>query len=103
MAGMSGMAGMASMAAFMVLVTMLSGGFVAGLKAGHAFNSFPLMAGKWEIGNMRSGQNDRGLALVRLDRLAASGGLEQTLRAGDATVALQLPAWADFELPEAEA
>ena len=63
----------------------------------------PLMAGKWEIGNMRSGQNDRGLALVRLDRLAASGGLEQTLRAGDATVALQLPAWADFELPEAEA
>ena len=61
------------------------------------------MAGKREIGNMRSGRNDRGLALVRLDRLAASGGLEQTLRAGDATVALQLPAWADFELPEAEA
>lgn len=45
--GVSRVAGMASMAAFMVLVTMLSGGFVAGLKAGHAFNSFPLMAGKW--------------------------------------------------------
>ena len=27
-------------------VTVLSGGFVAGLKAGHAFNTFPLMAGK---------------------------------------------------------
>ena len=27
--------------------TLLSGGFVAGLKAGHAFNTFPLMAGQW--------------------------------------------------------
>ena len=27
-------------------MTVLSGGFVAGLKAGHAFNTFPLMAGK---------------------------------------------------------
>ena len=27
--------------------TVLSGGFVAGLKAGHAFNTFPLMAGQW--------------------------------------------------------
>jgi len=26
---------------------VLSGGFVAGLKAGHAFNTFPLMAGQW--------------------------------------------------------
>jgi len=43
----SRLAGMAGVAAFMVLLTMLSGGFVAGLKAGHAFNSFPLMAGKW--------------------------------------------------------
>ena len=32
-----------SLAAF----TVLSGGFVAGLKAGHAFNTFPLMAGQW--------------------------------------------------------
>ena len=29
------------------LLTVLSGGFVAGLKAGHAFNTFPLMAGQW--------------------------------------------------------
>ncbi|MEK9785978.1 MAG: COX15/CtaA family protein [Gammaproteobacteria bacterium] len=28
-------------------LTVLSGGFVAGLKAGHAFNTFPLMAGQW--------------------------------------------------------
>ena len=31
----------------LVFVTVLSGGFVAGLKAGHAFNTFPLMAGRW--------------------------------------------------------
>ena len=30
-----------------VLLTMLSGGFVAGLKAGYVFNTFPLMAGEW--------------------------------------------------------
>jgi hypothetical protein len=63
----------------------------------------PLMAGEREVGNMRSGRNDRGLALVRLDRLAEAGGLEQSLRAGETTLALRLPDWADFELPEAEA
>jgi len=31
----------------LVLLTMLSGGFVAGLKAGYVFNTFPLMAGEW--------------------------------------------------------
>ena len=30
----------------LVLLTMLSGGFVAGLKAGYVFNTFPLMAGE---------------------------------------------------------
>ncbi len=28
-------------------VTILSGGFVAGLKAGYAYNTFPLMGGQW--------------------------------------------------------
>jgi cytochrome c oxidase assembly protein subunit 15 len=31
----------------MVVVTILSGGFVAGLKAGLIFNTFPLMGGQW--------------------------------------------------------
>ena len=31
----------------LIFVTMLSGGFVAGLKAGLAYNTFPLMAGQW--------------------------------------------------------
>ena len=37
-------AGLVTLLAF---VTLLSGGFVAGTKAGHAFNTFPLMAGRW--------------------------------------------------------
>lgn len=34
-------------AACLVYVTMLAGGFVAGLKAGFAYNTFPLMDGRW--------------------------------------------------------
>lgn len=36
---------MATVYLLMVFVTILSGGFVAGLKAGHAYNTFPLMDG----------------------------------------------------------
>ncbi len=31
----------------LVLITIISGGFVAGLKAGFIFNTFPLMGGQW--------------------------------------------------------
>jgi cytochrome c oxidase assembly protein subunit 15 len=31
----------------LVFITILSGGFVAGLKAGFAYNTFPLMDGQW--------------------------------------------------------
>jgi len=61
----------------------------------------PLLAGEREIANMRSGQGDRGLALVRLDRLAEAGGWEQTLIAGSTKLSLQLPDWAEVDLPEA--
>ncbi len=33
-------------------ITIISGGFVAGLKAGLAYNTFPLMGGKWIPGGM---------------------------------------------------
>jgi len=56
-----------------------------------------------EVAVMRSGQGDRGLALVRLDRLAEAGGLGQSLTAGEAKVTLLMPDWADFALLEAEA
>ncbi len=62
----------------------------------------PLLAEDREIAVMRSGQGDRGLALVRIDRLAEAGGLGRSLTAGAATVRLLMPDWADFELPESE-
>jgi len=37
----------AAMLGGLVFITVLSGGFVAGLKAGHAYNTFPLMDGRW--------------------------------------------------------
>jgi folate-binding protein YgfZ len=63
----------------------------------------PLLVAEKEVAVMRSGQGDRGLALVRLDRLAKAGGLGQRLTAGEAKVTLLMPDWADFALLEAEA
>jgi heme a synthase len=40
------LATLALVLAIAVFVTMMSGAFVAGLKAGYSFNTFPLMAGK---------------------------------------------------------
>jgi folate-binding protein YgfZ len=62
----------------------------------------PLMAGEREVASMRSGQGDRGLALVRLDRLAEAGGLGLSLAADGATVTPAMPDWAEFELQEPE-
>lgn len=58
----------------------------------------PLMAGKIEIATMRSGQGDRGIALVRLNRLADAGGLGIALTAGATTLTPKLPSWAEFDL-----
>ena len=45
--GSSAVGGSAIAAVLLIFVTLLSGGFVAGLKAGFAFNTFPLMAGQF--------------------------------------------------------
>ena len=39
--------------AVLVFITVLSGGFVAGLDAGQSFNTFPLMGGEWVPENYR--------------------------------------------------
>jgi cytochrome c oxidase assembly protein subunit 15 len=36
----------------LILITIISGGFVAGLKAGLAYNTFPLMGGQWIPGGI---------------------------------------------------
>jgi heme a synthase len=43
----AGLRRLAGAAAVLGFVTVLSGGFVAGLKAGYAYNTFPLMGGRW--------------------------------------------------------
>lgn len=45
--GTSGLRAAATAVVALAFVTILSGGFVAGTKAGYAFNTFPLMAGRW--------------------------------------------------------
>jgi cytochrome c oxidase assembly protein subunit 15 len=41
------MSGAANLLTGLVFITILSGAFVAGLKAGFAYNTFPLMEGRW--------------------------------------------------------
>ena len=43
----AGLRGATGLLGVMVFITILSGGFVAGLKAGLAYNTFPLMDGHW--------------------------------------------------------
>lgn len=45
--GAGGVARLVHVAAGLVVLTMLAGGFVAGLRAGLDFNTFPLMGGQW--------------------------------------------------------
>ena len=54
----------------------------------------PLMAGDKEIGEMRSGLDTRGLALIRLERLEEAD--TDALIAGDAQVFPEKPIWARY-------
>lgn len=54
----------------------------------------PLMAGDKEIGEMRSGQNSRGLALIRLERFEEAD--TDGLNAGDARIFPEKPVWASY-------
>ncbi|MDP6566508.1 MAG: folate-binding protein [Alphaproteobacteria bacterium] len=57
----------------------------------------PLLADGKEVGVMRSGRDGRGLALLRLERLADGGA--GPLTGGQATLTPIRPDWADFDLP----
>ena len=56
----------------------------------------PVLAGAAEVGEMRSGRDGLGLALLRLDALDG-----RALRSGEASLAAQVPAW--MALPKREA
>lgn len=56
----------------------------------------PVMAGSTEIGEMRSGFESRGMALIRLERFAESNSGENGFDAGEARVYPEKPAWATY-------
>jgi tRNA-modifying protein YgfZ len=61
----------------------------------------PVMVGDAEIGRIGSVAGSRGLALIRLDRVAEATAKDQTLLADGIAVALRKPDWASFELAPA--
>ena len=58
-----------------------------------------ITAGGAPIGTLGSVSGSSGLALLRLDRAEAAEASGQSLRAGEVTVALRIPAWARFNTP----
>ncbi len=59
----------------------------------------PIMAGEKEIGTLMSTANGRGVAMVRLDRLADAGATEITC--GNIPIRVVKPDWATFKWPAA--
>ena len=56
-------------------------------------------AGERSLGRTGSAADGRGLAALRLDRVAAALASGETLRAGGRPVRVEIPDWADFSLP----
>jgi tRNA-modifying protein YgfZ len=63
----------------------------------------PVMAGDKQVGLTGSHAGDRGLALLRLDRVAAARAAGTPLTAGGIAIIPQIPRWAKFTWPEEKA
>ena len=63
-------------------------------------NGLPVMAGEKEIGVLGATANGRGLALLRLDRVADAQAAGVPLTAGGITVRPVKPDWARFDWPQ---
>ena len=59
----------------------------------------PVMAGDKQIGTFGSAANGRGLALLRLDRVADALAAGTQLTCGGVTLRVVKPAWAKFAWP----
>jgi folate-binding protein YgfZ len=59
----------------------------------------PVLAGEKEVGTMGSAAAGRGLAMVRLDRVAEALAAGMTLTAGGLALRLVKPVWARFPFP----
>jgi folate-binding protein YgfZ len=59
-----------------------------------------VMAGEKQVGTMGSGAGGRGLAMLRLDRVADAAAAGQRLTAGGVTLSVHKPDWARWPEPE---
>ena len=66
-------------------------------------NGLPIMAGDKEVGVLGATANGRGLALLRLDRVADAQAAGVPLTAGGITVRPVKPDWARFDWPQGAA
>jgi folate-binding protein YgfZ len=63
------------------------------------FPGVPVKAGDKPVGNMGSGVNGKGIALVRLDRVHDALAKGEKITAGGIEISLKKPAWARFAFP----
>jgi tRNA-modifying protein YgfZ len=62
-----------------------------------------ISGGEYPVGQLGSSQGTLGIALIRLDRADEIIGHGIPLRAGDVTLTLRRPPWANYEVPVSEA
>jgi len=62
-------------------------------------SGLPIMAGEKQVGTLGSTAKGRGLALMRLDRIADALAANTTLEAGGVAVRAVKPSWAKFDWP----
>jgi len=62
-------------------------------------SGLPIMAGAKQVGTLGSTAKGRGLALMRLDRIADALAANTTLEAGGITIRALKPSWAKFDWP----
>jgi folate-binding protein YgfZ len=62
-------------------------------------SGLPIMAGEKQVGTLGSTAKGRGLALMRLDRIADALATKTTLEAGGVAVRPVKPSWAKFDWP----
>jgi tRNA-modifying protein YgfZ len=62
-------------------------------------SGLPIMAGQKQVGTLGSTAKGRGLALMRLDRIADALAAKATLEAGGIAVRPVKPSWAKFDWP----
>ncbi|HMN51870.1 MAG TPA: folate-binding protein [Xanthobacteraceae bacterium] len=63
------------------------------------FPGVEVKAGDKPAGHMGSGENGKGIAMVRLDRVQAALAKGEKITAGGIEISLQKPAWARFPFP----